>query len=289
MPTLSMNPIALALVSAALFSGQAVLSRRGLNHLDPQIGSTIAIGTAAAIFWVLAPFSMELAFWRSPALWFFILSGLFQPTLTMWLAFEANRRMGPTLSATISSVTPIFATAGAVAALGETLTWPVFLGTLGTVGGVAIISWSRPGLRSWPLAALGFPLGAALLRSTTFLFGKMGLELLDSPHFAATVSFTVSFGLSLSVFLWRAARGPVPVPLRGVLWCALGGCCVSGAILSMYTAIAGGLVVVVAPLINTYPVFTLILVLAFRQERVGLRVAGGVLLVAAGVALITAR
>ncbi len=282
-------PILLALVAAAGFALQAVLARFSLRYVDAQAGALVTIATAALVFWALAPLHMRGEFWRSPALWVFAINGLVHPTLSMLLSFEANRRMGATVSATIAATAPLFATAGAVAALGEVLSAPILLGTLGTVGGIIVLSWSRPGTAHWALAALFFPVGAAVVRAFNHVWSKFGLELLSEPLFAATVSFTVASVLSAVAFRVRHGRRRPRLPLRGVLWNIGGGLSAVVAILAMYTALTTGRVVVVSPVVNTYPLFTLGWALLFRQEVLAGRVLVGVVLVVGGVALISTR
>ncbi len=282
------GPSLFAVTGGVLFGAQANFGRRGLDHMGPQEGAMVTIGAATLVFWLMAPFSMKSAYWFSPGFWIFLTNGMIHPTVSMLLIFEANRRMGPTISSTVAATAPLFATAGAVVTLGEALTVPVLAGTLATVVGVVVLSWRRSGLAEWSLAALFFPLGAAVVRAISFVWGKHGLEELDSPYFASTVTFSVAFLISASVYLIRKRGRPTLLPRKGVLWCSMGGTCVAGAILCMYTALSRGQVIIVAPLINTYPMFTLALALAFRQESLGTRIVMGVFLVVGGVALILA-
>lgn len=282
------GPSLFAVTGGLLFGAQANLGRRGLDHMGPQEGALVTIGAATLVFWLMAPFSMKSEHWFSPGFWIFLTNGMIHPTVSMLLIFEANRRMGPTISSTVAATAPLFATAGAVLTLGEALTVPVLAGTLATVAGIVVLSWRRAGLSEWTLSALFFPLGAAVVRAISFVWGKYGLEELDSPYFASTVTFSVAFLLSAAAYLIRKRGRPTRLPRKGVLWCSMGGICVAGAILCMYTALSRGQVVIVAPLINTYPMFTLGFALAFRQESPGARIVMGVLLVVGGVALILA-
>lgn len=283
-----MGPSLFAVTGGVLFGAQANFARRGLNHMGPQEGALVTIGAATLVFWAMAPFALKSAYWVSPGFWIFLSNGIIHPTVSMLLIFEANRRMGPTVSSTVAATAPLFATAGAVLTLGEALTFPVLAGTLATVAGVVVLSWRRAGLAEWSLAALFFPLGAAVVRAISFVWGKYGLEELDSPYFASLVTFSVGFLLSAGVYLLRKRGRPARLPRKGVLWCSIGGTCTAGAILCMYTALSMGQVVIVGPLINTYPMFTLALAVAFRQESLGTRIVMGVLLVVGGVALILA-
>lgn len=136
MPDSESVPIVLALFAAALFGAQGVLARRSLRYVDAQTGAMLTIATAAVVLWLLSPLHVKAAYWRSAAMWVFVVNGFVHPTLSLWFSFEATRRMGATVSATVAATTPLFATAGAVLALGERLT-PTIL--LGTMAGVALI------------------------------------------------------------------------------------------------------------------------------------------------------
>ena len=103
MPDSESVPIVLALFAASLFGAQAVLGLRSLRHVDAQTGALLTIATAAVVLWLLSPLQMKAAYWRSPGTWVFVLNGFLHPALSMWLSFEANRRMGPTVSATIAA------------------------------------------------------------------------------------------------------------------------------------------------------------------------------------------
>ena len=67
----------------------------------------------------------------------------------------------------------------------------------------------------------------------------------------------------------------------------LTGMMVCGGIAFLYSALEVGNVVVVSPLIATYPLFTLVIALAIGMEQLNARVVAGVVLVVAGVAAIS--
>ena len=74
-----------------------------------------------------------------------------------------------------------------------------------------------------------------------------------------------------------------------ILYAAFAAFCFGGQIvvttgaLSMYSALNCGRVVVVSPIIATFPVFTLVISLLFRQERFRLRILTGMMLVMGGI------
>jgi drug/metabolite transporter (DMT)-like permease len=279
-------PLLVSLAAACLFGAHAVIVQRGLRYVDAQTGAMITICTAALIFWGLFVWRAPSAPWRSPAVWVFASNGLLHPMVSMLLSFEANRRMGATVSATISATTPLFAAGAAVLLLGERLSLALVLGILGIVCGIAVLSGSRRSARSWGLASLVFPFGAALVRAFNHVWGKFGLTLLSAPLMAATLSFSVSGSLAVLTYRARTGRLPLRLPRGALFWYGLSGITVSGAILCMYTALALGAVVVVSPVSNTFPLFTLAWSLLFRQEAFSRRIGVGVVLVVAGVLLI---
>jgi uncharacterized membrane protein len=61
------------------------------------------------------------------------------------------------------------------------------------------------------------------------------------------------------------------------------------ALLCQYVALSLGRVVVVSPMISTFPLFTLGISLLFGVERLSLRIGVGVLLVVLGVVVISTR
>jgi drug/metabolite transporter (DMT)-like permease len=277
-------PILLATLAAALFGAQVIFAKRGLAYVNPQTGAMITIGTALTIYWLMAPFLLEGAFWRSRALWIFALNGMMHPLLSMYLSFEANHRMGPTVSSTITATTPLFATVGAVLLLGERLTLPILAGTLVTVGGIMVLTWTRSSAgATWAATVLVFPIGAAAVRAFNQVWGKFGLETLPSPYFAGLVSFSISFVSAVTIYRLRTGRLPLRLPRGGLEWNAWGGLCVAGAILSMYSALNAGMVLVVAPIIAAYPLFTLLYSSLLRLEVLGRRTLLGILLVLGGV------
>lgn len=280
-------PVVLALGAACLFGVSAVIAKRGLSHVNAQVGAILSIATTTALFALTAPWWMKAEYWFTAGFWVFVANGLIHPLLSMYLALEATARTGPTVSATFSSTAPLFAALTAVVFLGETLNLPVALGTLATVAGVMTLSWSAGGVPILLRAALLLATGAAIIRGLNHTIGKFGLELLPSAAMAGFVSFAVS--LVGSLVIYRLRNGPVAVriPRPGLLCFLVTGTLIAVAILCMYSALFNGAVVVVSPIIAAYPLFTLLASAAFRQEPLSTRSVVGVLLAVGGVALIS--
>lgn len=236
--------------------------------------------------WLASPWLLKTEYWESPALWIFVANGFMHPLLSINLAFEAVRRMGPTVSATISATSPLFAILGAVLLLGEELRFLVLLGTLSIVFGIMLLSGFRDTRRNWHPLALLFPLGAAAVRGANHIVGKVGLEFLPSAYFAVLISFSVSwFG---ALLFSRLTQPPSPIRVwRGGLWFISSGLAIALGVVSMYAALLLGDVVVVSPIMASFPLFTLLIVWLLHEEVIRLRTLFGVLLVLAGTVVIT--
>jgi drug/metabolite transporter (DMT)-like permease len=269
-----LTPILLALGAAGLFGVSTVTAKRGLMVVDAQTASLVVIGTVVAIYLVTAPLWMRSQDWFTKGFWIFVLNGFVHPFLSMYMALEATARTGPTIAATFSATAPLFAALTAIAFLGESINTWISLGTIATVVGVM-------------RAALLFATGAAIVRGLNHTIGKWGLETMPNVFMAGFVSFAVSLCCSLLVYRLRTGTLIVRLPRAGVGYFVLTGVIIAVAILCMYGGLAAGRVVVVSPIIASYPLFTLLTALMFKQEQMSSKLAVGVCLVVGGVALIS--
>jgi drug/metabolite transporter (DMT)-like permease len=125
---------------------------------------------------------------------------------------------------------------------------------------------------------------SAVIRGVTQTGVKAGLVMWADPFAAGLVGYSVS---SAIILVLRGTRRIAPVPWREHGMFMLVGVCNAGAVLSMYVALAHGAVGVVAPLVATYPLFTIgFSALMLREERLHARLLGGVALTVAGVVLV---
>lgn len=269
-----------------LFGVGGVVAKRGLAHVDSQTGAMLSIGATVVVYLLSAPLWMRTQDWFTPGFWVFVLAGLFHPMLSMYMALEAISRTGPTVASALASTAPLFAALTAIVFLGETLSPLVAVGTLGTVAGVMTLSWSRRGVPRLMQAALLFATGAAVVRGLHHTVGKWGLELLPNVFMASFVSFAVSFLGMAFVYGLRGRRAARPIPRAGLVYFGVAGALIAVAIASVYGALAMGTVVVVSPIVASYPVFTLLTAVLSGEERVTRRVTTGVALVVGGVVLI---
>ena len=159
------------------------------------------------------------------------------------------------------------------------------LGLAVIAAGIASLSLARGGTRQhWPLAAVGLPLAAAAIRGLVQPVTQWGFAFWPSSLAAAAIGYAVSTGVVL------ITTGPARPSAAALAWFAAVGLCNGGAVLALYAALAVGPVVLVAPLVATYPLVTLALAAILpggtRPDRVTLAgIAGtvaGVMLLLAG-------
>ncbi len=285
------STIWLALTAALLFALGSQFQHLGLSRVGTRGGATISISSSAAFLWLMAPFLLDGAHFSHPAVLIFVLVGLFRPSVSANLAVAGLRHLGPTLTNTLSATSPLFGAALAIAWLGESLTWPIALGTTGIIA--AIVMLARGDARAtatWPLWTLGLPVGAAAVRSVGHVLSKVGMEGIPDPYFAGLVAFSVSAVIVIAVQRIRPSSHPIQWRGRGPVLFAAAGVLYAIAVLSLNAALMRGQIVTVVPVVACSPVFTMLLsFLFFRRERLSPRVVVAVFVVVASVILIALK
>jgi drug/metabolite transporter (DMT)-like permease len=278
-----------ALLSAVCIGLSLVTTQLGLRHLPAPAGARVSVPTTAVLMWLLAPW---WARWPDPVPWkaiaIFAAVGMAFPAWVTLLTFEANRRLGPTLTGTISAATPLFTVIGAVLVLREAPTAAEYAGTAGVVAGVMLLTGfgTLPG--GWSRWSLALPIAACVIRALAQVAAKVGLALAPQPFLAAWIGYTVS---ALMIIALSRGMGVATPSLRrspGALWFAASGVGNGCAVLALYTALRHGPVSVVAPVSSVFPVITYgASMLLFPEERLGWTRLAGVAMVVGGVVLVT--
>ncbi|MFM1814847.1 MAG: hypothetical protein RLZ98_1542 [Pseudomonadota bacterium] len=279
----------IALFVSFLFGITSHIQNLGLDHLDARAGTIVIIGTTALAMWLLTPFYFSPDMLATRAAAYFALAGLVVPAISLSLATQSVRIMGPSLTQGLASTSPMFAMFLAVILVGEQLTAGVFIGTMVVVGGVMLVVLRGKGpARSWPLWAISLPFGAAVARAISHPVTKLGLLELPSPMTAALFASTVSIIVLYAVYRLGGRRMP---PLnRGYLWFALCGLINAVGLTLLNVALEIGNVVVVSPIIAAAPVFTMLTgYLYFKREVITARMVAAIALIFAGCILIVFR
>jgi DME family drug/metabolite transporter len=279
----------LAFGASIVFALSNHVQHMGLDHLDVRAGTTVNVGTTFAVLALLSPLYLAPATLVSTGAIWFAVAGLIVPSLSMTLHTASVRTIGPGLTAGLASTSPVFALVLAVVLIGEIVTGQTAVGTAVVVCGIAFIAMqSRVGQMYWPVWAVFLPLGAALARAVSHNVVKIGLEDLPNPLTGALIASAVS--LVLVSVVQVAGRQPLPKWNPGYPWFAACGVLNGLGIVFLNIALSMGDVVVVAPLIATTPLFTLLIGrLFFRRETLGAREIAAMLAIFAGCVLIITR
>jgi drug/metabolite transporter, DME family len=280
-----------AIVSAAAWAADSILVRKGTAYSNPSTAALISFSVNAAI---LIPF----IFYQYPAEkilhsanLFFVSSGIIQPAIVRVMFYIGIVRLGVSRAGPIRGTSPFFSVAIAFFLFQERPQLIVYLGGLLTIAGTWLVSYKRAGEAKWRALDLLFPLGAAMLASVSQNIRKVGLNSTSEPVIASTITTATSLVCLLGsvVFSGNARaiqmdRRSLPFYVSAAIFALIGQLCT-------FIALNGGQISVVAPLINTTPLFAIAFTALFLrgEEKINRFVLIGVVLLVAGIALITAR
>jgi drug/metabolite transporter (DMT)-like permease len=282
-------PIVFGLLTSLCFAIASLLAQHGYHRGSAPWGAWITIAGNCA-FLLAAHFLLyrEARIFVAGNL-IFVAIGLFVPGLTRVLSFRGIRTMGSSITSTIINTTPMFSTVLAILLLGERPAPMVLVGVLLTVSGLVTVSWVTR-QAEFRKIELVFPFLCALIFSMKDITVRWGLGGDGGqPILAAGIAALTS---TVQIFLVnRYGRGEkfVLPPAPVAWWFVSSGIFTGGAFLFMYVALGMERVTIVAPLINSYAVFVLMLtpLMARQIERVTWRKIFGAVLVMAGIFLVS--
>jgi drug/metabolite transporter (DMT)-like permease len=256
--------------------------------MPPWLGAAVSVPTSTVLFWCLAPFLVDITKADLQAAILFICVGLLFPATVTLLNFESNKLMGPNIAGAISGLAPVFAVLLALALLGESIHVLQLFGIAAIVAGVMFMYGERrQNLQRWSSWMLSLPLAAAVIRGAVQPVIKLGLEHWPSPVAAVVIGYTISSAILIFAAFARDPRLVRRFDGRGALWFAAVGLCNGSAVLSLYAALGRGPVALVAPLVASYPLVTLLLSFVFlKHEHIGPQLVAAVAVIVGGVVLL---
>jgi drug/metabolite transporter, DME family len=281
-------PIFCGILSSVCFAIASLLAQRGYHLAAAPWGAWITIA-GNCVFLTAAHLILES---NSRILTgenlLFVAVGLLVPGVTRVLSFRAIRTMGSSITSTIINTTPMFSTILAITLLGERPRPLVLLGVLLTVCGLIIVSWVGAAT-AYRKTELVYPFLCALIFSLKDVTVRWGLgDGAGQPILAAAIAaLTSTVEVFLIIRYLQGVNFSLP-PAKGSLWFIWSGVFTGGSFLFMYIALSLERVTVVAPLINSYTIFVLVLtpLLARRIETVTWRKIAGAFMVVAGIFLV---
>ena len=280
-----------AILSAAAWAVDSILVRKGTAYSNASTAAFISFLVCVVVLvpYIFLLYPLDTIF--HPANLYFVVSGLIQPAIVRVLFYVGIVRLGVSRAGPLRGTAPLFTMIIAFFVLREEPGLMVYAGACLTVTGTWLVSYKREGEAKWRKIDLLFPLGAALLASVSQNIRKMGLLMIDAPLVASTISSATSFvcllvSLSVSgkIGSLKINRGSLPFYGGAAIFALAGQVCT-------FIALHQGQVSVVSPIINTTPLFVIGLTALFLrgEEKITKHVVIGVILLVAGIAVITAR
>ena len=285
-----MSPETFGLLTAFAFACGHTLARAAMRYSDPRTTAFLNALGQAVVVWTLALILYPVAGLWSKGMLFFALDGLMVPATGRWLLFYGMVRVGMSRASSISGIAPFFTFAVAVLFLGERFTMVIAGATAAIVFGVYFAS-KRKEKTDFHIKYVVFPLAAAIVYGLSPNVRKLGLELINYPMLGAAVSVSVSVLMMLIIISFSGGLKSLELNRRGIFFQLLSGVAHAFAILFYVYGLNAGKVVVVTPLANSTPLFSLPLALLFfrAKEGITLNTIIGTLLIVAGVFTLFAR
>jgi drug/metabolite transporter (DMT)-like permease len=287
-----MRPVAgvlFACLAGVFFGGLNITMRRGLD----RAGDVDAAAVVIASFGLVTTAGAATALARDGAdpaeLWPFLLIGVVVPGLSQLAVVHAVRAAGASRAGILFGMAPLFSALIAIAAFDEPLRRPLVVGTLLVVAGGVALAWDR----NRPVDYRAY--GAVLAVGVAVLFGlrdnaaRAAGEDVSADPLAQSAAIMLGATLLLGLNLLRQ-RDAVARTRRALAPFASSGVVAALAQLTLFEALDRARVTVVAPLVGTGVLWTVVFAAIFlgKSEVVGRRLVLVALLVLAGGALVAA-
>lgn len=277
----------LALVTATCFGLNPVILKMGFSRQGTsEVALVIGLVVTVPIYIVLAPllggFDFGLVTW--PALFGFIMGGLFGTGIGRRWMYIAIERIGASPATAIKNSAPVVTTFLAVLVLGEQVTLLQWAAVASIVTGITLVTWKRgAGMRQLVDVGVLAAVGSALSYGVRPLFLKFGLDEVDIPLTAALIGAVAALVYASLFTRWNRMRDGLRG--RSAPYFIGAGVLQAFGFLALTFGLSTEDVSIVYPVTSTAPLFTLAFtaVLLRGVEQLTLRIVIGALAVVGGV------
>lgn len=277
----------LALTTAACFGLNPVVLKLGFSRKGTsEVALVIGLAVTVPIYLLLAPLLGGFDFSRVtlPALFGFIMGGLFGTGIGRRWMYIAIERIGASPATAIKNSAPVITTFLAVLFLGEQVTLIQWAAVGSIVVGITLVTWRRgAGLRQLRDIGVLAAVGSALSYGIRPLFLKFGLDEVDIPLTAALIGAVAAL-VYASLFtrfgrMRDGLRGPSAPYFIGA------GVLQAFGFLALTFGLSAEDVSIVYPVTSTAPLFTLAFTALLLRgvEEVTWRIVLGAVAVVGGV------
>lgn len=272
---------------SAFFAGiTAVLAKIGIEHINSTLATAVRTVVVLAFSWLMVfvvGSQNTIGQITGKTLLFLILSGL--STGASWLCYFKALQLGDVNKvAPIDKSSTVLTILLAFLFLGEPISLPQILGVLGIgIGTLLMISkkevdQEKPQSKSWLL----FALLSAVFASLTSIFGKMGVENVESNLGTAIRTIVVLVMAWAMVFVTGEQKDLGRIDRKSAFFLLLSGITTGLSWLCYYRALQDGLASVVVPIDKLSILVTIVFSGLVLKEKLSRKAGVGLALILAG-------
>lgn len=272
---------------SAFFAGiTAVLAKIGIEHINSTLATAVRTVVVLAFSWLMVfvvGSQNTIGQITGNTLLFLILSGL--STGASWLCYFKALQLGDVNKvAPIDKSSTVLTILLAFLFLGEPISFPQILGVLGIgIGTLLMISkkevdQEKPQSKSWLL----FALLSAVFASLTSIFGKMGVENVESNLGTAIRTIVVLVMAWAMVFVTGEQKDLGKIDRKSAFFLLLSGITTGLSWLCYYRALQDGLASVVVPIDKLSILVTIVFSGLVLKEKLSRKAGVGLALILAG-------
>lgn len=272
---------------SAFFAGiTAILAKIGIEHINSTLATAVRTVVVLAFSWLMVfvvGSQNTIGQITGKTLLFLILSGL--STGASWLCYFKALQLGDVNKvAPIDKSSTVLTILLAFLFLGEPISLPQILGVLGIgIGTLLMISkkevdQEKPQSKSWLL----FALLSAVFASLTSIFGKMGVENVESNLGTAIRTIVVLVMAWAMVFVTGEQKDLGKIDRKSAFFLLLSGITTGLSWLCYYRALQDGLASVVVPIDKLSILVTIVFSGLVLKEKLSRKAGVGLALILAG-------
>lgn len=278
-----------SLATAMFYATCLIFVRRGLRYSTPLTGTSVSVTIHAVSLSLAVLLSSGLPDLTLVPVLLFVLVGIFQLG-TRLAAYTGISKIGASRSSTIQATSPLISAALGILLLNEHATMGIAIGTVLVVTGILFVvrrpADRQPEYRWWHLL---YPLTAAFLTGINHPIRRYALLTDNYPLFFAAFMGVVAFVAVAFYLVFRPkAREALVWNRRSLPSFVMAGIFETLAIWMLIISLGSGVVVMVAPVTATYPLWVTLGTALFSRayEQVNARTVAAAGFVVAGVSAI---
>ena len=273
-------------LGSAMFAGlTAILAKIGIENVNSTLATALRTVVVLVFSWVMVFIvgsQSGIGDISGRTLLFLVLSGL--ATGASWLCYFRALQLGD-----VNKVTPIDKSSTvltillAFILLGEPISLPQAAGVVG-IGAGTLLMVSKKETQSEVKGGKWFiyALLSAVFASLTSIFGKIGVENVDSNLGTAIRTIVVLVMAWLMVFITGEQKGLRQISRKSWIFLILSGFATGGSWLCYYRALQGGPASVVVPIDKLSIIVTIFFSRVVLKEKLSRRAAVGLVLIVLG-------